>query len=200
MNKATFLAKLRAGLSGLAEDEIDERVQFYSEMIDDSIEEGMSEDDAVERIGSVDEVVANILADIPLVKLVGERIKPKRNISAGEFLLIAFGFPLWVPVLGALLVVAFGLCIAVLALIASLWVADVALCLGGVAGVILSIVYAFRGFDITALAVVGCASACVGVSILMFFGCLAVSKGMLRLIKIAPSKIKSALLRKEKTK
>ena len=39
MNKQEFLMRLREGLSGLPQNEIEERLTFYSEMIDDRIEE-----------------------------------------------------------------------------------------------------------------------------------------------------------------
>ena len=48
MNKVEFLEQLRRGLNGLPQEEIEERVTFYSEMIDDRIEEGFSEEEAVE--------------------------------------------------------------------------------------------------------------------------------------------------------
>ena len=42
MTKNEFLEQLRRGLSGLPMEDIDERLNFYSEMIDDRIEEGLS--------------------------------------------------------------------------------------------------------------------------------------------------------------
>ena len=35
MNKREFLARLRKGLSGLPQDDIDEHLAFYSEMLED---------------------------------------------------------------------------------------------------------------------------------------------------------------------
>ena len=47
MNKQEFLAQLRKGLSGLPKEDIDERLTFYSEMIDDRMEDGIPEETAV---------------------------------------------------------------------------------------------------------------------------------------------------------
>ena len=77
MNKQEFLMKLRKALSGLPKDDIDERLTFYSEMIDDRMEDGIPEETAVCEIGTVDEIVAQIIADISLTKLVKEKISPK---------------------------------------------------------------------------------------------------------------------------
>ena len=79
MNKQEFLAQLREGLNGLPQEDIDERIAFYGEMIDDRLEDGLTEEEAVEAIGTTDEVVAQIIADTPLTKLVKERVKPKRS-------------------------------------------------------------------------------------------------------------------------
>ena len=47
MNKEEFLNSLRKRLKGLPNNEIEERISFYSEMIDDRVEEGMSEEEAI---------------------------------------------------------------------------------------------------------------------------------------------------------
>ena len=83
MKKQEFLARLRKSLRGLPKNDVEERLTFYGEMIDDGIEDGLSEEDAVSRIGSVDEIARRTIADIPLAKIAKERIKPKRKLSAG---------------------------------------------------------------------------------------------------------------------
>ena len=47
MTKKEFLARLRRGLAQLPPEEREERLAFYSEMIDDRMEEGLSEQEAV---------------------------------------------------------------------------------------------------------------------------------------------------------
>ena len=79
MNKQDFLAELRKGLSGLPQDDIEERLTFYSEMLDDRIEEGLSEEEAVSAAGTIDEIVAQTIADISLPKIARERLLPDRK-------------------------------------------------------------------------------------------------------------------------
>ena len=50
MNKQEFLAQLRKQLSGLPLKDAEDRITFYSEMIDDRMEEGLSEPEAVSAI------------------------------------------------------------------------------------------------------------------------------------------------------
>ena len=56
MNKTEFLAALERALSGLPEQDVQERLAFYGELIDDRVEEGLSEEEAVKERGSVDEI------------------------------------------------------------------------------------------------------------------------------------------------
>ena len=75
MTKSEFLDALRKRLSGLPEKEVESRLNFYSEMIDDRVEDGALEPAAVWHLGDVDEIASEIIADIPLKKLVKNKIK-----------------------------------------------------------------------------------------------------------------------------
>ena len=99
MDKQTFLTRLRNGLSGLPQEDVEERLTFYSEMIDDRMEEGCTEAEAVAEIGPVEEVLAQIVADIPLTKLVKKKMKPKHTLKAWEIVLLVLGSPLWLSLL-----------------------------------------------------------------------------------------------------
>ena len=63
MNKHEFLAALRRELTALPHDELTEQLNFYNEMIDDRMEEGMTEEQAVSGIGTVHAVSAQILSN-----------------------------------------------------------------------------------------------------------------------------------------
>ncbi|MBR5314835.1 MAG: DUF1700 domain-containing protein, partial [Clostridia bacterium] len=79
MTKLEFLFRLEQGLCGLPKEDVKERINFYAEMIDDRVEEGLSEEDAVREIGETDEIISQIINDTPLTKIVKEKIKPKNN-------------------------------------------------------------------------------------------------------------------------
>ena len=97
MNKSEFLGTLRKGLHGLPQNDIEERLAFYGEMIDDRIEEGLSEDEAVSAVGDVNEIAAQTVAETPFAKIAKERIRPKRRLKAWEIVLIALGSPIFLP-------------------------------------------------------------------------------------------------------
>ena len=69
MNKTEFVFALRERLSFLPREEAGERIDFYCEMIADRMEDGLTEQEAIAEIGSVDEIAAQIVAEIPLAKL-----------------------------------------------------------------------------------------------------------------------------------
>ncbi len=54
MNKQEFLNALRSQLKGLPKDELENRISFYEEMINDRMDEGLSEEAAVADIGGED--------------------------------------------------------------------------------------------------------------------------------------------------
>ena len=198
MGKQEFLFRLREGLSGLPQADIEERLAFYDEMIDDRMEEGLSEEEAVAGLGPIEEIVAQVLAETPLTRLVRERIKPTRRIRAWEIILLVLGFPLWFPLLIAAFAVVFSVYIAIWAVIISLWAVDLSLaaaCLGCAAGGVLLLV----GTGLTpGLLLISGALVLAGLSVFLFFGCKAVSKGALILGKKIALGIKSLFLRKEK--
>lgn len=200
MLKQEFLNALRQGLSGLPQADIEERLTFYSEMIDDRIEEGLSEEQAVEAIGPVGDVVQQIVAETPLTKLVKEKIKPKRNMRAWEIVLLILGFPLWFPLSIAAIVLVLVFYIVLWALVICLWAVEVSLWAGSVASAAASAGYFARGHLPTAIVAIGTSLILAGLSIFLFFGCVAASKGAVKLAKKIVLGIKSVFVRKERAK
>lgn len=65
MNKQEFLAALRAGLSGLSQEDLQRTLDFYAEIIDDCMEDGMTEAEAVVAVGPLDEILSHLRAESP---------------------------------------------------------------------------------------------------------------------------------------
>lgn len=197
MSKQEFLDKLRRALSGLPQNDIEERLTFYSEMIDDRVEEGLTEAEAVAEIGPVDEVVSQIMAEIPLSRLVKERVRPKRALRAWEIVLLVLGAPVWLPLLLASIAVILAVYASVWAVIISLWAVGVSLAGSALGGAVSAVVACFQGNAFAGLAMLGGAAFCAGASIFWFFGCKAVTKGLLLLTKKTALGIKSLFIGKE---
>ena len=191
MNKHEFSMQLRERLAGLPRTEIEGRVAFYREMIDDRMEEGMSEEDAVRAVGTLDDIVANEVKpsfDVPLPE------KPRKGWTTA---LLAIGS----PVLGALLIAAAAVVISLYAalwsVIVSLWSVFASLIGGAVGGIASGFILVLTGHFLTGMALIGAALLCVGFDILTFYGCKAASRGAWQLTKKTGVWLKNGLTKKE---
>lgn len=200
MNKQAFLEKLKSALAGLPQDEIEERLAFYREMIEDRMEDGLTEEEAVLAVGIVEEIASQIVADTPLTKIVKENIKPKRRLKTWETVLLILGSPVWFSLLVAAFAVFFALYICLWSGIISLWAGFVSLAACGFAGVIAGIIFTATGNGAPGLTTIGAGIVCAGLSIFMFFGCKALTKGILVLTKAMTLGIKNRLIKKEEAK
>ncbi len=183
MNKQIFIAKLRSKLCGLPRRDIDERVSFYSEMIDDRIEDGLSEREAVMEIGSVDLIAEQIKKEAAAVKAAKRDGKTKRSLGSGQILLLILGSPIWLSLIIAAGAVCFSLYASAWAVVVSLWAAFASVVIASFGGVILSIVNVFLGNALTGAAVFSASLVCFGLSIFFFYGCKAISNGLIQLTK-----------------
>lgn len=197
MSRKEFLDQLRKGLSGLPQDDVEERLTFYSEMIDDRMEEGLSEEEAVGEMDSVDEIVAQTIAEIPLAKLVKEKMKPKHRLGAWEIVLLVLGSPIWVSLLIAAFAVVFSVYVALWSVIISLWAAEVSLWGAVLGGIVAGIVFALTGNGLTGVAMIGASIVCAGLSVFLFFGCKLATKGTAWLTKKMALGIKNCFIKKE---
>ena len=197
MTKREFLSELRAALAWLPREDIEERTAFYTEMIDDRIEEGLSESEAVAEVGSVDEIAEQTLAEIPLSKLVKQRMTPKRSLRGWEKALIVLGFPVWFPLLTASAALLLALLVCVFALIIALWAVELALWAAAAGCIVLSVISFSRGQMMPGVAALGAALVSAGLALLAYYGCVAATRGLLRLTKTAALRIKSLFAGKE---
>ena len=200
MTKQAFLDALQNGLSGLPKEDIAERLSFYSEMTDDRMEEGLTEEEAVAAIGPVEEVISQIAAETPLTKLVKEKIKPKRSLRAWEIVLLVLGFPVWFPLLvvAAVLLLVFYLLIWVLVI--CLWAIELVLWAGALAGIAAGVAYMANGYIWFGVLLIGAGMFLAGISVFLFFACKAATVGTARFAKKIVLGIKRLFLGKEKTK
>ena len=75
MKKEAFLRALGGHREGMSADEKARALEFCAESIDDRVEDGMDEEDAVAALGDVEGVARGLLADRPLGAVVRERVR-----------------------------------------------------------------------------------------------------------------------------
>lgn len=183
MNKQEFLGVLRKGLSFLQDDEAEERLSFYREMIDDRVEEGLTEEEAVREIGTPEEILARILVDMPSVKAEQKKSKPERRLRWWEILLLILGSPIWLSLLLAAAAVALSLYAVLWSLVVSLWAVEISLWGAALGTVVGGMGMAIFGYVTAGLAMLGAGLICAGLSVFLFFGCIAATKGTLLLTR-----------------
>ena len=197
MRKQEFLTALKKSLSGLPKQDVYERINFYSEMIDDRMEEGLSEEEAISDIGSLDEISRDIIADIPFTKIAIERVKPKNSLKIWEIVLLTLGSPIWLSLGLSAFAVILSLYAVLWSLIVSVWAVFLSLVASAIGGVALGICFAIKGNGLTCIAAVGAGLVLAGLSIFLFFGCMAATKGIIRLTKKIALGIKKGFIKKE---
>ncbi len=197
MTKQAFFTELKARLSGLPSAEANERFSFYDEMINDRIEDGLSEEEAVAQVGTPEEIANQILSEIPLSALVKEKVRPKRALRVWEIILLILGFPLWFPLLLSAFIIILSFYIVIWSLVISLFAIDLSLGFSSIAALVMAIIYLFQGKISSAVLMLGASAICAGLTVLLFIGCIAAAKGMCIVTKKSILGIKSWFVRKE---
>ena len=197
MTKEEYLAALKKRLSGLSEEDINERISFYEEIIDDRIEDGVSEEEAVASIGTVDSVVDQILSEIPVRKFVKNKVTEKRKSGAGTVVLWILLFPIWFPLLITVFAILFSLYIVIWVLVLCLYIVDLSFALSAVVCFIAIFVYLYCGNPPGALFALGAGIFMTGLAILLFPACNAFAKGVCVLTKKVLLSIKNRFVGKE---
>ncbi len=198
MNKKEFLNALASRLSGLPSEDIERRLEYYAEMIDDRVEDGMSEEEAVSDLGGIDSAVSSIIAETPITRLIGAKLEKKSGLKGWHIALIVLGAPLWFPLLIALLSVIFAVFVALFSLIFaafSIVVSFAATSVGCLAGGVSSLI---SGGFARAAAMIGTALVFAGLTVLCCIAAIAFSKWIFRLVKAFVLFIKTRFVGKEK--
>lgn len=199
MNKTKFILTLSERLNGLPLEEWEDCMNFYLEAIDDRMEEGLSEEEAVAALGSIDDIVTEILGSVPLTRIVAKKIKPRRRLSAWEIVLIAVGSPIWISLLAAAFAVVISVYASLWAVIISLWAAEGSFIASSLGGIGAGIARLALGNVAEGLFLLGAGVLLIGLSILFFYGCKLATKGIVLATKKLAIGIKKLFIRKEKT-
>ena len=199
MSKDAFIGELRHRMAGLPKEAVDRTVEYYSELIADSMEDGVAEEEAVSRLGSLDEIVANVVKETPLTQIVQTRVQEskKKGGSGWVIALLILGAPVWLPLLIAALAVLFALFIALWAVVIALWAAVTGVILAGVAAVAAGIFELVRLHVPQGLVLLGGGLVCLGLCALLFLLMKLITVGTVRLCKWIWTGIKSLFVGKK---
>lgn len=148
MNRATFIYKLRNYLSDLSAYEIERSVNYFNEMIDDRMEEGMTEEEAVADIGDVRLVAEKILTEEgSLFGQIKSQVLPRQKMAGWQKVLLILGAPLWfVLILAGVL-----LCFVGFLLYLAFWLVAVVITFAGAISIVGSLFKIMEGLPVVIL-------------------------------------------------
>ena len=197
MKKYEFLAQLQKGLNILPAADQRKTLDYYAEMIDERIEDGLTEEEAVDAIGTPEEIAAQIIGDTPIETANPiPPAKPRKKWSAWEIVLLIVGSPIWASLLAAVIAVALALYISVWAIVLSLWAADLSIGAVAVFALLTSPIYGVQSTVWTGIALLGAGLFLAGVCIFLFFGCLQSAKGLCYLTKLLFRGVRNRITKK----
>ena len=191
MKKEKFLLELRSKLKGLPKDDLESRLSFYEEAINDRISCGKSEEEAVADLGPIDKIVEEIAEQTPYFSLVKERAKFHRKLSLTTILLIILGFPFIIS--GLTLIAVLYLVAWVIVLIPSIISVS---CLGS--SVVCLIAFFLSIADGNTLIInLGASFLSIGLGIMLIPASLYSIRGLIKFTKFLFIKRKTKLINKE---
>lgn len=182
MNKYEFLAEVRRGLGGMKKADIDRSLEYYREMIEDRVEDGLTEEEAVAALGPVEKVIADILSGAetsesedtptPVSSFTGEKDKKEGNGLLAALLVVC-----------RVLYVICEVCLWITAV--SVMVAGISVCATAVGMLFTGIVQMVTSGFASGLVYIGGAAAGAGIGIFTIVGAVWAFRGIRALSRVA---------------
>ncbi|MGM9625143.1 MAG: DUF1700 domain-containing protein [Eubacteriales bacterium] len=194
--------------SGIPQQELDKMLEYYAEMIDEAMEEGVSEEEAVAGLGSWSEIIGQINASCgqsqtdPSDSLPAaapektgsdqtEAQTPVRNgrvsLQIWALILLIITSPIWAVLILVLVCVLFAVVCTVVSVLFAAAVTAAALVIAAVVCIPAAVVILFRGSAVSCLVTLSCGMICFGCAMLFWVSCRALVWLFVRLIQLIQS-------------
>lgn len=193
MNQQEFLQALESQIAILPETERRKSLDYYAEMIADIMEDGLSEEQAIERLGPMEDISREILAGASMSTLVKARTARKKY-SAGEVILIILGAPLWLPLLISVIAVILSVYVVIWAIVACLYAGVVGLGAGFLGALVGAVSALIRGNALQGVFFFGAASLLAGLTLLLLMVSNRIAYVLIRISARWTKKIKLLLI------
>lgn len=197
MNKQEFLNNLAGRLASLPKNEVDKFVAYYNEMIDDRVEDGMTENDAVDALGDIRIVAESIMYDMSIPALMKAKVSESKERASNKIVWLTLaiaGSPVWFPLLIAFAAVIFALYISVWSIIVSLYAAVASFGIACIAGIVGGLVRIFISSMPLGLCIIGAAVFCGGLCLFLYWPVLYITKQLIKFSTDSTRKIKSLII------
>lgn len=193
MNKQEYLAQLRAALACLPEGEIEESVAFYTEMIDDRVADGLTEEEAAAQLDDPKAAARAIIADLPVVPRTVVRTKQRNRVL--YWTLVILGSPLWLTLLLAAGMLVLAGLLTIWCLILGLWLLAAGLLAGGPLGIGVCLWALAVGQPAYGVFELGSGLLCFGLGLFCLHGAVAASKTLMQVSRQWIAKAKAPFVK-----
>ncbi|MCR2038029.1 DUF1700 domain-containing protein [Adlercreutzia caecimuris] len=193
MNKQEYLAQLRAALACLPEGEIEESVAFYTEMIDDRVADGLTEEEATAQLDDPKAAARAIIADLPVVPRTVVRTKQRNRVL--YWTLVILGSPLWLTLLFAAGMLVLAGLLTIWCLILGLWLLAAGLLAGGPLGIGVCLWALAVGQPAYGVFELGSGLLCFGLGLFCLHGAVAASKTLMQVSRQWIAKAKAPFVK-----
>ncbi|MEG0663959.1 MAG: DUF1700 domain-containing protein [Clostridia bacterium] len=193
MTKENFLFILKNKLSTIPQVEKEKWINYYSEIIEDGKEDGLSEQEVIDKLETPDEIAKKIIEETPIQVLIKEKANSSKN-NILVVILAVIGFPLWFPLIMALFAVVLSLYFTCWILVLSFFILIFSLAICTITTII-------SGFFImqtnlpTALLIFSIGLISAALSIILFFPSIKFTKIIIRFTKFISKKIKQLFIK-----
>lgn len=188
MNKNTFMEEVGKRLDGMPASDVKRSLDYYSEMIDDRIEDGEDEEAAVAAMGTVADVTDRILSESNV-----KAPHSGRRLKVWEIVLIILGSPIWVTLAVAAVIVVLALYAVLWSVVAAFYAVVFSLVCAALVCLVAAVAMLVTGSPSNAMLILGMCFICAGIAVFGFFGCLVTTKGILHLSVKLAKRIKLSL-------
>jgi len=170
MTKKEFLSAIEKGVCGIPESDKEKSLEYYNEMIDDRMENGQTEEEAVADMGDIDGIIAQILTESPQ-----KERKKKSGISPLVIVLLVLGAPIWASLALAAAIAVFSFYIVIWSVVVSFYAVTVSFGAVALAGIWVSALSAASSNFVQMAFYIGVTLFFAGAAVLLFFACNKIS-------------------------
>ena len=194
MKKQEFLDALKSRLWALPEPDQQSSLEYYAEMIDDRMEDGLCEEEAVAAIGDLEEIVKQIMTELPhppaVIRKEYKQEEAKTHNADREqtsrkvwlIILLILGSPVWGSLVISAASVVFSAYVSLWVGVISLYAVFIALAAASVGCIVGSFFMIGRFAEV--MVAWGAALLCAGLAILLLMLSNLAAKGLVKLTKL----------------
>lgn len=167
MNRKEFIDELKRKLNKLPYDEITNAISYYEEYFDEAGSE--NEQKAIEELGNISDIAAQILADFAIKQTEDSGYSPKKGLSAIWIIILAiFASPIAIPLAIVAVVLILTFIFVLFIILFSFGVVGISFFTVGIICTFISIILMFHHF-VTAICTVGLGLFFIGLGAIIIY-------------------------------